>query len=372
MHCDVIGFAADRDEHERWRQFEAAIPGVVLLGVFDRCRGGRRAAGRVLRALKGKPVSMAAFAGSRVHTWLRANVRVDAYDIVHFDSFNLAEYRADVDAVPCVLVPHDAYSLAARQGSTVAIDLRDKLAFRLKARMYERFERTQYRRFDVVAPVAQRDAQWLMHLDSHMNVRPLRYPLGAEYVPIEPGMPREVRRIAVSGSFANPAICAGLVEFLQEVYPRLECLPHLQVVVWGRIPPKSRAHALMRHLPRILYVGHVEDYLGFLRTFDVFAYPQRYGAGVQTKVQQAMAVGIPVVARPSVLSSLGAHHRVHAFAHEENSGFAESILALVNDAYLRSRVGNEASALIHRRSSPQAVWESLSSVYQSALARPHP
>jgi glycosyltransferase involved in cell wall biosynthesis len=125
----------------------------------------------------------------------------------------------------------------------------------------------------------------------------------------------------------------------------------------------------MRHRPEILYVAHVDDYLGFLRTFDIFAYPQRYGAGVQTKVQQAMAVGIPVVTRPAILSSLGARHLIDSFAHDANGDFAESIVALVNDAHLRRRMGNKGSALIRDRSSPHSVWQSLSDAYDSALAR---
>ncbi len=369
LDCDVVGFARDEAERERWTAFEEAIPGVTLLRVFDRSRGARLLTGRVLSGIRGRPVSMPRFDSPALHGWLRTESLKGRWDLIHFDSFNVAQYRRDAWALPSVLIPYDAFSMGARQGLAAATRLPDRAGFRLKARMYRRFEEREYHRFAVVAPVADADARWLSHIDSRMNLARIQFPIGAEYVPLNSRTPVEPSRIVISGNFTQPEICASLCEFLREIYPRVrkQC-PAALFTVWGRLPRRSSARTLLSGLPEVHHVEHVDDYLTFLRSFDLFLYPQRNGAGVQTKVQQAMAVGLSVVARPRILDGLRAQHGIHAFGHEDNRGFAQSVVALARDASLRHQVGGEASALIRHQSSPEKVWESLRGVYAAALA----
>jgi len=368
VRCEVVGFARNDAEREQWRRFESALPGVALLRVFDRSRGIRRFAGRVRRGLLGRPISMATFDSPALHKWLKSESPRRRWDLVHFDTFNLAEYRVDVGTIPTVLVPHDAYSLGALRGAAAASRLQDRLRFQLKAWSYQRFEKREYRHFGVVAPVGGPDAQWLSWLDPGMRIRLLQSPLASEYVPLPARSASTEPRIVVSGSFTNPAVEAGLEEFLADLYPAIRnWVPSARFTVWGRLAPGARVGRLLRRSPQILHVDHVADYLAFLRSFDIFVYPQRYGAGIQTKVQQAMAVGIPVVARPEILFSLHAQHGVHGFAHEDNQGFAQSVATLALNPSRRREVGEEASALVRRDSSPHRVWESLGGVYRFAL-----
>lgn len=369
MHCDVVGFAADEAERERWRQLERAIPGVVVLQLFDRARSMHRLVGRIRRGLLGRPISMATYDNPALHKWLRAESPRRRWDLVHIDTFNLAEYRADVGTIPTVLVPHDAYSLGAWRGAAAASRLLDRLRFRLKAWSYQRFEMGEYRHFAVVAPVAEADVRWLSRLDPRMRLGLVQFPLGSEYFPTPDRRSGSETGIVISGFFANPAVEAGLVEFLSEVYPAIHHrLPSARFTVWGRLGSKATVRSLLRGFPEIHHVDYVPDYLSFLQSFDIFVYPQRYGAGVQTKVQHAMAVGIPVVTRPETLTSLQAQHGSHGFAHQDNHAFAESVITLALDASLRQSVGKEASGLIRRNSSPGRVWESLCNIYQTALS----
>jgi glycosyltransferase involved in cell wall biosynthesis len=202
-----------------------------------------------------------------------------------------------------------------------------------------------------------------------MKVTAIQFPLGAEYSAPARSVSTAEPRIVVSGAFQNPAVGAGLEEFLAHLYPTIRTrLPSAHLTVWGAIRPSAAARSMLRRLPEILHVDYVEDYVTFLGSFDLFVYPQRYGVGVQTKVQQAMALGVPVVARPNVLRGVGAVHRVHAFGHDDNDSFAASVVALAEDAALRRRVGDEAALLIRRGGSPDQVWARLWAAYRLAVA----
>jgi glycosyltransferase involved in cell wall biosynthesis len=202
-----------------------------------------------------------------------------------------------------------------------------------------------------------------------MTVSSIQFPLGAEYFPAARPDSQVPPRIVVSGDFRNPAVGAGLEEFLGDLYPTVrKRLPSAHFTIWGAIEANSPARSMLRRCPEIAHVDRVKDYVALLSSFDVFVYPQRYGVGVQTKVQQAMALGAAVVARPNILRGLGAEHGVHAFGHEDNGGFAASVIALAGDPALRRRVGDEAAALIRQSGASDHVWARLWAAYRLAVA----
>ena len=69
---------------------------------------------------------------------------------------------------------------------------------------------------------------------------------------------------------------------------------HLQMI--GYCPDPVRDE-LTR--PGLSFAGYVDDLEGELRQYRGFVAPITTGTGVKTKVLDAMAVGLPVVATPS-------------------------------------------------------------------------
>lgn len=166
------------------------------------------------------------------------------------------------------------------------------------------------------------------------------------------------------GMFENPGIRAGLVEWIRDVLPRVRAaIGDVPVVLWGKGVNAIRAARIARN---VTLVEEVDDYIGFLRDVAIVVYPQRCGAGIQTKVQQAMACRRAVVARPMNIEPLGATSGVECFASDNNAEMAEQIALLWQDELARERMGCAASQLIAARFSRAAVGKRLEDIYARA------
>jgi len=59
--------------------------------------------------------------------------------------------------------------------------------------------------------------------------------------------------------------------------------------------------------------------------------PLRYGAGLKSKILEAMAFGVPVVAAPVGVESIGLTHGATAMIGDDAPVFAAAVLALYQD-----------------------------------------
>lgn len=78
--------------------------------------------------------------------------------------------------------------------------------------------------------------------------------------------------------------------------------PTARVAIVGRDP--SAEVAALADLPGVTVTGFVDDVRPYLDAAAVFAAPIRFGAGIQNKVLEAMAMEVPVVASPLAADGL--------------------------------------------------------------------
>jgi glycosyltransferase involved in cell wall biosynthesis len=160
-----------------------------------------------------------------------------------------------------------------------------------------------------------------------------------------------------------------MVEFLAEVYPALkQGSVRFSISVWGARPSRRLVRALQA-APEVRHVGYVDDYVAFLKSATIYVLPQRYGAGIQTKVQQAMALGIPVVTRPAVLEALGAIDGEHGFGCQTNEQMTIRLRELLEDGLLRQRVGEVGRQLMRKSYGVEQIGRQLENAYCAAISK---
>lgn len=114
--------------------------------------------------------------------------------------------------------------------------------------------------------------------------------------------------------------------------------------VGGRTP-----EVLSRSFPNVSFVGFVDDLSSFIIRHRIFVAPLHFGAGVQTKVLEAMALGMPVVTSPIGARGIdGAKNGENIFIvnMKDEAAWQCVIVMLLNDQALRMRVGEAARDLI--------------------------
>jgi glycosyltransferase involved in cell wall biosynthesis len=109
--------------------------------------------------------------------------------------------------------------------------------------------------------------------------------------------------IVLTGAMDYPPNVDAAEQLVHAILPRVQAeLPAARVSIVGRDPaPSVRA---MADRPGVTVTGFVDDVRPYLERAAVFAAPIRYGAGIQNKVLEALAMEVPVVASPLAAEGL--------------------------------------------------------------------
>ena len=118
------------------------------------------------------------------------------------------------------------------------------------------------------------------------------------------------------------------VFLIEEVFPLVQkAHPEAELLLVGHSPVPALVAAGNR--PGVTVTGFVDDVRPYLERAAVFAAPLRFGAGIQNKVLEAMAMEVPVVASPLAADGLNTEDgaRPPVKLAQTASEFARLILA---------------------------------------------
>jgi hypothetical protein len=156
----------------------------------------------------------------------------------------------------------------------------------------------------------------------------------------------------------------GYVEHVLPAFARLNFEPpRLSIIGLCPEPLKSG----LEH-PTIRFLGYVPDVNEELKRHQVFFAPIISGTGIKTKVLEAMACGLPVVALPDAVSGLPVEPMRHCLIAAGPEEFVQCYLMLMNDPLFAERVGMAGRELVMRSYSIKAAAEILRSELKLALS----
>jgi glycosyltransferase involved in cell wall biosynthesis len=150
---------------------------------------------------------------------------------------------------------------------------------------------------------------------------------------------------------------------LKDIYPKIrEVSPRTKLAIVGK-SPVAELVALAENTPGAELHANVRDITPYLRSAKVFVHPQTVGAGIQNKLLEAMAAGIPVVTTPVGASGIaGLEDNVHALIRTTDQEIIEATLSLLKNDEKSLRLATNARALIETRYTWEHVFETLDDV----------
>ncbi|MEJ2741653.1 MAG: TIGR03087 family PEP-CTERM/XrtA system glycosyltransferase [Gammaproteobacteria bacterium] len=132
--------------------------------------------------------------------------------------------------------------------------------------------------------------------------------------------------------------------------------PQATLIIAG-MNPSSRIQALGR-MPGVEVTGFVMDILPYFHRADVFIAPFRIARGVQNKVLQAFACGLPTVSTRVGVEGIACQENEHYVQAETADDFVDGIACLLEDTLARRRLSRNAMNLIREHYS----WDAQLSV----------
>ncbi|HYA30371.1 MAG TPA: glycosyltransferase, partial [Acidobacteriota bacterium] len=129
--------------------------------------------------------------------------------------------------------------------------------------------------------------------------------------------------------------------FAEEIFPPIR--QNFQEAIFqivGRRPPKAVQR--LSRIDGVQVVGEVADVRSYLVCADVSVAPMRIARGVQNKVLEAMALGVPVVATPAAIEGIEVSNGEDVLIATTAEQFAQRVTQLLRNADLRKTMTKKA------------------------------
>jgi len=135
--------------------------------------------------------------------------------------------------------------------------------------------------------------------------------------------------------------------FIDNVWPFvLERVPRASLWIVGRQPPASLM--ALGNRPGVRVTGTVPDVRPYLHAAWVSVAPLLVARGVQNKVLEAMAAGVPTIISPAVARGLEARPETDTLCADSAPEWKQAVVALLQDAAARDRLGRAGLTYVHR------------------------
>jgi sugar transferase (PEP-CTERM/EpsH1 system associated) len=320
--------------------------------------------------LTGRPLTLEYFACPALARRVRELVTPDTCDLVLVYSSAMAQYVAEIRGIPVVadIVDMDSgkWRQFANRSAPPLAWLFGREADRMRA-----YERDLGDTAHTVILVSEREAAAYRALAPRARVAVVPLAIDTEYFAPDPAVAAAPAAVVFTGVMDYRPNVDAVQYFADEILPRIRREePDTRFLVVGQRP----APAIQRlgRRPGIEVTGAVSDVRPYLRQARVSVAPFRIAQGMQTKVLEAMAMAMPVVATPKASEGIEAQPGRDLAVEIEPAGFAEQVTRLLRDSGSRAAMGQHARAFVEAHHGPTRVMAELNAVLVRASVNAGP
>ncbi len=299
----------------------------------------RRAVHLIAALASGRPLWVANWREPAFEKRIEALLRTWEPHLIQAEFHVMGQYLPAARDRPGVLVEHEPGYAAARERWRLARGPL-RLARRIDARAWRRFERDLLAQVDATVAFTPRDAEDLERLGGRpvTCIRPgislPSHPLNAA------GSPPD--SVLFAGNFMHPPNLDAAWRLATVIHPRLRArFPDVRLYLVGDQPPERLRRLSTAHC---VVTGRVPDVTPFLDRAAVVAAPLRHGGGIRVKVLEAISTGKAVVASALAIEGIGLVAEEHCLLAETDQEFVEAIGSLLESPERRARIAAAAHA----------------------------
>ena len=282
-------------------------------------------------------------------------------DAIHCHLIRMAPYAVAYPKIPKVLDICDSMTLNYDRFLTFRRDVIAPL-YKFEKSRTAAYETTIPALFDMNTVVSTHDRDFIADLNSEAPLAIL--PMGVEFDYFKPTeYALEANRVAFMGTMSYFPNIDGVKWFTRDILPIVQrTLPETEFCVVGSNPVPEILK--LEDDKSVTVTGFVDDVRPFVGPAAVFVCPIRAATGFNTKVIEAMAMGLPVVATPSACEGIDVTDGVNIMLADQPMDFAEAVITLLRDEPTRQAIAAAGRELVLEKYSWITAGNILRQVYK--------
>lgn len=321
----------------------------------------RRSAGMARAFLRREPLSLGYFHSSGLQERIGAEAARKPFDAVIVFSSSMAPYAEGFDRTPRIMhfCDVDSQKWASLAGHSNGVKRR---VYGRESRLLLEYERKIAAAFEASCVVSRNEAELFRAHIPGIPVHILENGVDTEYFGALPRRPEGTRILFVGVMDYAPNVEA-VAFFVERVWPAVRAArPEARFVILGSRPSK-KVRDLAR-APGVEVTGYVPDIRTHLSAALVSIAPLAIARGVQNKILEAMASGVPVLTTPQVAAGLPAGADDLVFT-AERAEFSRVLLEVLADDNAREERARSALKYVRQN----CGWEAKLQVLDDLLIR---
>ena len=261
-------------------------------------------------------------------------------DVIFCQLARMAEYCRDQKNVFKLIDYQDAFSKGLQRRLEHSSRLKRWL-IRNEFNRLKQYERSIFSDFDCQTIISAQDAQFIDHpRKSELIVLPNG--VDTDYYKPQPAV--QTVDLLFTGNMQYQPNVNCVVYLVKQVLPILKNeFPHIQLVAAGKNPSGELSDLKSRNLQ---LTGWVDDLRNYYQQSRLFVAPMQIGIGMQNKILEAMAMGMPVITSSLANNAIGGVHGKNVWIADTPEKVAEGISFLLNNTELAIRLGRNARKLM--------------------------
>jgi glycosyltransferase involved in cell wall biosynthesis len=263
-------------------------------------------------------------------------VEDESFDVILFHGKVVFPVISDFNGLPIVIDFCDATSMRVQKKMKHASKANLPLLW-LRYLQVQQTERSMVKKTPYVAFISGRDRQAVPGLKDEWRIIPngldLRYWKRTSHQP-------QPNCLIFTGVMNYAPNGDAAIYLIDEILPLLRHkVPNLEILIAGRDPTPALLERAKRN-PEVTVTGFVDDMRVYLERASIFAAPLRFASGMQNKIQEALAMEIPVVTTSVVAAGMqGADGENPPILIADGAEpFAQTIIDLLDQKAERNRL----------------------------------
>lgn len=349
-----------RGELDAARELQKLIPDLEYVPISNL----KRRASALLGLLGALPLTVRYFSSRALARCVDRRLQHDRFDLIYVSSSSMAKY-ARATSVPLVMDFVDVDSGKWDQyAANTALPM--SWIYRLEARRLQRYECEIARRARVCVFTTRTEEAFFHEMVPDVRTAVIPNGVDTEYFSPKESARSKIPTVIFTGVLDYLPNTDGVCHFSQTILPLVRRkIPEVRFLIVGKRP--CRAVLRLTRQTGITVAADVADVRPYLQGAHVAVVPLRIGRGIQNKILEAMAMGLPVVASPRPAQGIGARIGVDWFVEEGPEAFAERVIHLLQEPVTRDQVGCHARAFVEAQHSWRLILPNVKSLVEGLL-----